>query len=287
MGWIGSGSRLRSRNSIQIGVPEDKADRIVLNLEIEDGQRQHWNQVFTLPVRRSTGQLAAFQIADGRVFDVLEHGNQTSPRFLGNGNGDGIANRGETIVILLKDGDALRMTEVTANDPFIDPFNQARRASDYWGNFDHVGSSAKVSELLLAGDTPDAQSVPLHLYLLVPDYPEHRCRAERISLNVHGEDTTPPELLFVEQTPEGILRAKLRDGSRVEAVEVEIEGPATVNEHYKMELRDDGVGVDAVPDDYLFSAFWKPTGRGSYRVQLRAKDSKGNLAEFETSIQAG
>lgn len=286
IGWIGSGSRTQNKHAIQIEVPGNETDRIALDVEIADAEGRRWIQTLTLEVQRSTGQPPAFEVADGKVFDVLEHGNESNPRFLGRGNGDGIANPGETIVILLRDGDALRMTEARANDPFINPFDQARRFSDYWGKFDHVGSSAKVSELLLSADTPEHYQVPLHLYLLVPDYPEHLTRAERVSLDVRGEDTTPPELVFVEQTPGGVLRAKLRDGARIESVEAAIEGPAFANEHYALELRDDGLGVDAVADDFLFSAYWKPARRDSYPLHLRAEDVKGNVAVFETAVQS-
>ncbi|HET9321938.1 MAG TPA: alpha/beta hydrolase-fold protein, partial [Bryobacteraceae bacterium] len=53
-----------------------------------------------------------FRIADGREFTVYQGGIKPVPLTLGKGNGDGQANPGEMLAILLPDGDAWRATEL-------------------------------------------------------------------------------------------------------------------------------------------------------------------------------
>ena len=48
-------------------------------------------------------EIKDFEIADGKVFTVAKSGTDIETILLGSGNGDGVANPGESIVILVKD----------------------------------------------------------------------------------------------------------------------------------------------------------------------------------------
>ena len=61
---------------------------------------------------------------------------------LGQGNGDGEANPGEKLAVLVPDGDAWRAAELFTNDECVD---LRERVSDVWSDYDHVGASAKYS----------------------------------------------------------------------------------------------------------------------------------------------
>ena len=74
---------------------------------------------------------------------------------LGHGNGDGIANPGESIVILVKDQNKYWRTHLTFSDKYVNPFGLNKRMSDDWTSFDHVGASAKYSVPLISSDCPD------------------------------------------------------------------------------------------------------------------------------------
>src|SRR5205085_2669257 len=83
-----------------------------------------------------------FRLADGKSFNIFQEGTKRLPLTIGKGNGDGQANSGEMLAVLLPDGDAWRAAELFTNDWCVD---LSERASDVWSAYDHVGASAKYS----------------------------------------------------------------------------------------------------------------------------------------------
>ncbi|MFC2076719.1 alpha/beta hydrolase-fold protein [candidate division KSB1 bacterium] len=286
VGDIYPGRIIDAEKPVRIEVKGNLADRIRLDLVLKDGQGNTWRSDFTLPVSQPGPEAEDFTIADGRLLSVLEHGNRIQKKFLGRGNGDGVANPGETVVILISHNDTLRMADITSNDSYLNPFQLSSRFTDNWGSFDHVGGSNKVSQLLISSLCPPGRKIPLHFHYLVPDYPEHFSRAGRVTISVKGKDLMPPELDFLEMTADNRLQARIRDGGVVAPIWADIFDPASLDKRYRIQLRDDGVGADRTAGDLLFAAFWRPVDDGAevYRVKLKATDRAGNAAILESDL---
>jgi hypothetical protein len=124
-----------------------------------------------VPLLPDAPPAASFRIADGREFSVFQHGVKRASLKLGEGNGDGQANPGETLAILVPDGDGWRAAELFANDPCVD---LTKRVSDDWSDYDHVGATSKYS---LPTINPSC-SAPYTIHMLGrvqwPHAPDHR-----------------------------------------------------------------------------------------------------------------
>jgi len=120
-----------------------------------------------------------FQIADHRKVQVFEHATQKQSRTLGLGNGDGKANPGEVIAILLPDGDAFRPAELFSDDDCVD---LSSRVSDDWRDYDWVGASAKYTLAKL--NCPAGHVIRLRARVLLPNKPNHQVKEVEIELPV-------------------------------------------------------------------------------------------------------
>jgi hypothetical protein len=122
-----------------------------------------------------------FLIADSKSFRIYQHATELQDLALGTGNGDGRANPGETIAILLPDGDGYRAAELFTSDACVD--NSARE-SDYWGAYDHVGASAKYSLPVIRPDCAPGRVVRMLARVLLPDKPNHTLKYVEIDLPI-------------------------------------------------------------------------------------------------------
>jgi enterochelin esterase-like enzyme len=113
----------------------------------------------------------SFRIADGGEFSVFQHGVKLASRKLGEGNRDGQANPGETLAILLPDGDAWRAAELFTNDTCVD---LRKRVSDDWSEYDYVGASAKYSLPVVDKACPAGHVVKMLGRVQWPHKPDHR-----------------------------------------------------------------------------------------------------------------
>jgi hypothetical protein len=102
---------------------------------------------------------------------------------LGSGNGDGQANAGERIAILLPDGNAYRAAELFTNDACVD---LTQRTSDSWSRYDYVGASAKVSLPLIQtrGTCAPGHLVRAMARIQLPDKPNHKVRYAAIEFRI-------------------------------------------------------------------------------------------------------
>lgn len=123
-----------------------------------------------------------FRIADGVTLPVYQHAVEKKASALGTGNGNGQANAGERIAILLPDGDAYRAAELFTNDACVDLTD---RVSDEWGNYDHVGASAKYSLPLIRTDCAPGHTIRMLARELLPDKPNHKIRYAAVEIKVH------------------------------------------------------------------------------------------------------
>jgi hypothetical protein len=74
-------------------------------LTLKDENNDEWVYFFEIPLKNNLPEIKDFEIADGRIFTVAKGGIDNETVLLGHGNGDGIANPGESIVLLVKDQD--------------------------------------------------------------------------------------------------------------------------------------------------------------------------------------
>jgi S-formylglutathione hydrolase FrmB len=114
------------------------------------------------------GKAGDFRIADGLSLPLYQGGETVKPLALG--TGDGQANAGERIAILLPDGNAFRAAELFTNDACVD---LTQRASDGWGSYDHVGASAKISLLLIRNTCPPGHLIRALARIQLPNKPNH------------------------------------------------------------------------------------------------------------------
>ena len=73
-------------------------------------------------LKKNLPEIKDFEIADGKIFTVAKGGIDTETVLLGHGNGDGIANPGESIVLLVKDQNKYWRTDLSFSDQFVNPF---------------------------------------------------------------------------------------------------------------------------------------------------------------------
>ncbi len=112
-------------------------------------------------------------IADGVRRTVWRHAIERAEASMGEGNGDGVANPGESIVFQLLDRDAYRGGEVVAWHPCLEPLAPIR---DQWGSYDHVGATQKYSVLRVSDRCPTGRNISVSLRFVLPNKPEHVLR---------------------------------------------------------------------------------------------------------------
>jgi hypothetical protein len=136
-------NEMKTGNSaIAFRVSADSIEIQKFKLTFRDDRKNQWVDYFEIPLKRDLPEIKDFEIADGRAFTVAKAGTDTATIQLGKGNGDGVANPGESIVILVKDQNKLWRADLSGSDPNINPFGINVRRSDNWGSMDHVGGSA-------------------------------------------------------------------------------------------------------------------------------------------------
>jgi S-formylglutathione hydrolase FrmB len=140
-----------------------------------------------IPLFRNAGEIADVTIADGVQLPVWERAVNRTTRVVGSGNADGLADRGETVALGVRDGDAFRLAEVFTSHSCVDV---SRRVSDPWGSYDNVGASAKSSLLLLSSSCPDGAEIPLFLRYQRPSKPDHVLVEGTVRLRMRGADRT-------------------------------------------------------------------------------------------------
>lgn len=132
----------------------------------------------TFPPAPSAGD---FRVADGRTFPVFQHAVVKESLKMGEGNGNGQADSGERIAVLLPDGDAFRALELFSNDACVDLTD---RISDDWSDYDHVGASAKYTLAKIRPDCAHHHRIHLLARELLPDKPNHKVHYAAIDVVV-------------------------------------------------------------------------------------------------------
>lgn len=261
---------------------KDQVEMERLRLTIKDENGNQWTDFIDVPIKTDSPERTDFIIADGKEFEVAAAGDDTVSVFLGKGNGDGIANPGESIVVLINDNGRLHRALLYETDPFINPAGIHIRKSDSWGSYDHVGASAKYSVPVIASEIPEGHTVKFFSEYWLPDYPYHIIKRGTVEIKVTGTDKTPPELKWVKMHGDNTIHANLYDGGEIKSVRAKFaltDTPDMAGEpvkSFEINLYDNGENGDRASSDRVFGSKIKEMGFGLYKVQIEAEDMYGN-----------
>ena len=275
-GSIGVNEIKSCQTPFSFHVQADSIEIERFKLTLKDEDNDEWVYFFEIPLKNNLPEIKDFEIADGRIFTVVKGGIDNETVLLGHGNGDGIANPGESIVLLVKDQNKYWRTDLFFSDQFVNPFGINIRRSDNWDEFDHVGASAKYNIPLIASDCPENHSIDFFAEYWLPDYPLHIIKRGIIKIKVQGKDATPPQISWVDIPGDNIIYVKVYDGSKIHSVKATFILKEDPKKLFEIELKDDGLAEDRVKEDRLFSKKITEQKFGFYRVVVEAIDSFGN-----------
>ena len=282
-GNIASNETKNGQTSFIFQVPADSIEIVKFRLTIQDENKNEWVEYFEVPIRKDLPVINDFEIADGKIFTVAKAGNETDTLLLGSGNGDGKANPGESIVLLAKDQNKYWRTDLATSDPYVNPDGVNIRKSDYWGNYDHVGGSAKYDIPLISSNCPENHTIDFFAEYWLPDYPFHIIKQGVFKIEVKGKDTTPPQMSWVRISGDNIIQAKVYDGSKIQSVKAKLILKNDLARSMDIELNDDGKGGDSSLADNVFSKTIPDQKFGIYKVLIETIDSFGNKMTKEFS----
>ena len=257
-------------------VQTDSIEMERFKLIITDENNNEWSEFLDVSLRADQPEITAFEIADGKLFEVAEAGDDTTVVYLGAGNGDGVANPGESIVILIKDQNRAWRTYLYSSDKYVNPSGLNIRSSDNWGSYDHVGGSAKYSIPVLSSECPQNHLVEFFAEYWLPDYPNHIIKRGKVRINVHGKDSTPPQLQWVRGSGDNVIQAKVYDGGKIQSVNAKLISKEDPEKFFQVELTDDGKEGDRAEGDHVFSRKIPDRKFGLYNVEIEAIDAFGN-----------
>jgi S-formylglutathione hydrolase FrmB len=258
-------------------VSPDTIEAERFKLTIRDRNNHEWIDYFDIPIRKDLLELQHVEIADGRTFTVAAGGSDSARVFLGTGNGDGVANPGESIVILVKDRNKYWRTELYTPDKFINPHGIHIRESDNWGNYDHVGGSAKYSVPVISSDCPQNQNIVFFATYWLPDYPEHIIKQGKIVIKVTGRDITPPVICWSSISGDNTVQVKAFDGAEIKQVRVRFTAVNDPQRTLDVLLNDEGKEGDRSAHDLLFSKKMPEQKFGLFKMEMEAQDSFDNI----------
>ena len=259
----------------------DSVEMERLKVALSDNRKNESISYLDIPMRKKYSELNDFVLADGKVFTVAKSGNDSETVLLGHGNGDGIANPGESIVVLVRDQGKLWRTELMGEDDYVNPFGASVRKSDDWSSFDHVGASAKYDVPLIASDCPEKHRIEFLAEYWLPAYPIHIIKRGVVRFEVEGEDTTPPAIGRTYVSGDNVLHVTLRDGAKITKASAKLVDEKDPEKSVTTPLTDDGQRGDRVGSDLVFSQKIPDQGFGIFRVIVEAEDSHGNRTVHE------
>ena len=275
-GSIGVNEIKTCQTPFSFRVQADSIEIAKFKLTLKDEHNHEWVDFFELPLKKNLPGIKDFEIADGKIFTVAKGGVDSETILLGRGNADGIANPGESIVLLVKDQNKYRRTALFSSDQFINPFGINVRQSDDWTDFDHVGASAKYNVSLIGCNCPENHNIDFFAEYWLPDYPLHIIKQGVIKIKVQGRDTSPPQMGWVDIPGDNIIHVKVYDGSKIQSVKARLILKENPGKSFEVELKDDGLAEDSAGGDRVFSKKIPEQKFGFYRVVVEAIDSFGN-----------
>ena len=270
------------KTPLKFQVISDQIEIIQFDVIIRDGNNNVSSQKIELPVRKEVPELSDFLIADGRYISVASAGVDTVSMFLGKGNGDGIANPGESIVVLANDSGMWRRCQLTFSDKHLNPFGVNQRDEDRWTAYDKVGASFKYNVPLISSECPQNHKVELLCEYWLPEYPLHHIRKGKAIIEIKGEDTTPPIFRWVHVKGDNTVMVNIWDGAGIKEVRARFVSKRSPERFIDVVLNDEGTEGDQVAGDNVFSYRIPQSRFNKYSLVIEATDSFGNKEKFES-----
>jgi S-formylglutathione hydrolase FrmB len=280
-GSIGINETGESESELVFNVRTDSIDLVKLVLTITERDKNEWKYFIEVPVFDEPEEIRDFEIADGREVTYASGGIKSEKGILGHGNGDGIANPGESVVILVKDGGKFYRAKLSENDPYINPSGVNDRRSDNWSSYDHVGASAKYSVPLISSDCPDGYVAGFTAEYWLPDYPNHIIKQGQVAVKISGSDQTSPVMQWIKIPGNNVAHARFYDGSAITKVVVKLLNKDKPEKILEFELRDDGRDGDILANDNVFSCKIPEQRFGLYTTEITANDQYGNAMKIK------
>jgi len=258
----------------------DPVDIIKFRVDLSEGSNQ-WLQYIDVPIKKQVQEIKEFEIADGRKISVAGSGIDVETIQLGKGNGDGVANPGESIVVLVKDSGKLWRTDLTFSDSLLNPGGLVTRRSDWWTEMDHVGASAKYDEVLIDADYPQNEEAEFFAEYWLPQYPMHLVRQGVVKVKISGKDLTPPLIDSIQFRGDNTIEVKVTDGGRIKSVKAKMIRQYELEKVIDVQLKDDGTNGDRTANDHVYSMHIADQKFATYRIVIEAIDASGNRSGKE------
>jgi hypothetical protein len=284
-------SRIAPGEILEVATPfvfqvEDATREVAkFELTLEDDRKQTWGFPFEVRLFPEVQLFENVQIADGRSLRVQTHGDQLEEKSLGIGNGDGVVNPGESIQILVKDQNEFRLTSLYTTDPWVNVSGLNIRYSDYWGNYDHVGGSAKYSMPTISAACPAGHEIVFFAEYWLPNAPEHILKRGLVKLKVKGRDLVAPKPRWAEISPCNLLEVQIIEGGVVKEVKAKLSQAQNPSFVVAIELNDQGRDGDRSAGDAIFSGTLQNPPEGEYQLLVEAADDSGNQGSESLKLQ--
>jgi poly(3-hydroxybutyrate) depolymerase len=246
-----------------------------ITIEFTDGDGSQWRSNLNIHIMGDEILEKAWTISDGRELTYAVNGTDTVTSKLGTGNGDGIANSGESIVVLAKDKGIWRPVHLSSKSTGIDLKSDHTRISDNWTSFDHVGGSFKYSQPLVLVPESDEETIPFFAHYWLPDYPDHFRVEGKINVAIVGNDQTGPGLSWIK-TERNLVRARLYDAGKIVEAKAKLTAIDDPTVEIELSLNDQGKLVDRVEGDLVFTGRVEVPVFGQYKITLFLEDEWGN-----------
>lgn len=275
------------RKTFSFIVNKDSVEIAGFNITITDGNRGEWKEFFEIPMKTDLPEFKEYEIADGRSLSVAKAGVLSENVILGQGNGDGIANPGESIVIVVKDNGKYWRTSLFSADKFVNPCGVNARVNDFWDQFGGIGSSPKYSVPVISSDCPEGHNIQFFASFWVPENKLHVIRQGTVKIKVQGKDTSPPVIDWIYIKGDNTILVKVYDGSGIDNVKATLIPVNDVKGLEDVNLKDPGVNIEVTLDDANHESMKKPSAgvfsnklvTGAtwfYRVKIEVEDIFGN-----------
>ena len=264
-------------------VEADSIDVARFKLRITYDREREWVDFIEVPIRADKPAFTNIKIADGLEYTVALAGTTKTSQIMGIGNGDGIANPGESIVVLVKEPgeDFYRQTGLYTSDAYVNPNGIHHRMSNNWAMYDHVGASEKISVPVISSNCPEHYTIEFFAEYWLPDYPDHIINRGKASVTVKGTDTKPPQIQWVSVHGNNVLEAKVFDGGAIDFVTAKLRYKKSnftdyPHEDFSISLNDDGIDGDRIKGDFVFSIRIPDQQFGLFTAGIEAGDAFGN-----------
>jgi len=270
---LGPGQRLTVSQEALLVVQDPQREIVQLQVRLRDAQGASFEVPLEIPLFPDAPPLTDFRIVDGAKLPLWERAVQRAETALAAGNGDGVANPGETIAIAVPDGGAFRAAELFTSDGCVD---MRQRLSDHWSAYDHVGATAKISLPRISSACPEGHEIPFFVRYQIPNKPDHLLKEGVVRVRVTGRDRTPPQVVWAQVSGWNRLEIEIRDGGRVPSATATLRNGGTV---LKTALNDAGLDGDRIAGDGVFAGMLPNPAPGRYKLTVSAQDESGNAAE--------